>query len=64
MPWLQLIVNSRFVEAVEACSSDIREQIYRRIKAQDWVLLEMTTERRSLEEVFQQLTLSQGEQEE
>jgi ABC-2 type transport system ATP-binding protein len=45
------------------CGGDVRDRIYRHIKTQEWVLLEMTTERRSLEEVFQQLTLSPTDKE-
>jgi ABC-2 type transport system ATP-binding protein len=35
---------------------DIREQIYRKIKDTDWILLEMKRERRTLENIFQELT--------
>jgi len=37
-------------------ASDIRPEIYRRIRQTDWVLLEMIREGRSLERVFRELT--------
>jgi ABC-2 type transport system ATP-binding protein len=35
---------------------DIRDKIYRAIKAQDWILLEFTQETKSLEKIFRELT--------
>jgi ABC-2 type transport system ATP-binding protein len=35
---------------------DIREQVYRRIKEEDWVLLEFHQEMKSLERIFRELT--------
>jgi hypothetical protein len=35
---------------------DIRSEIYNRIKQQDWVLLEMTRDVKSLERIFGELT--------
>jgi len=35
---------------------DIREDIYGRIKKQDWILLEMTRDVKSLERIFGELT--------
>jgi len=35
---------------------DVREQVYRRIKEQDWVLLEFHQEMKSLERIFRELT--------
>ena len=35
---------------------DIRETVYRRIKEQDWILLEFTKEAMSLERIFRELT--------
>jgi len=35
---------------------DVREEIYRTIKREDWVLLEFTRETRSLESIFRELT--------
>jgi ABC-2 type transport system ATP-binding protein len=39
------------------CRSDLRRELYGLIKRRDWVLLELAAENRSLEDVFQQLTL-------
>ena len=44
------------VHAHLSCSNDIRAEIYRRIKQQDWILLEFTPERKSLESIFRDLT--------
>ncbi|MDR1894793.1 MAG: ABC transporter ATP-binding protein [Spirochaetales bacterium] len=40
-------------------ASDIREELYRCIRAQDWILLEFSQEKKSLETIFAELT--QGE---
>ncbi|HUV36524.1 MAG TPA: ATP-binding cassette domain-containing protein [Patescibacteria group bacterium] len=37
-------------------SEDIREQVYRKIKEQDWVLLEFSQEMKSFEKIFRELT--------
>ena len=39
---------------------DIREEIFRKTVEMGWVLLEMNQHKTNLEEVFRQLTLSQG----
>jgi len=40
------------------CQGDIREDLYRKVKEKDWVLVEFAKERQSLEETFRQLTMS------
>lgn len=42
---------------VIACDGDRRESIYRTIRAQEWILLELTRERQSLEHTFRELTV-------
>lgn len=37
-------------------AEDIREQVYRKIKEQDWVLLEFSQEMKSFEKIFRELT--------
>jgi ABC-2 type transport system ATP-binding protein len=49
--------NAIFAHAY--CSGDLREPIFRKVVERNWVLIEFMRERRSLENVFQQLTLSQ-----
>jgi ABC-2 type transport system ATP-binding protein len=44
------------------CRSDLRRTLYGVIKSQDWTLLELAAESRSLEDVFQQLTLDSPQQ--
>jgi ABC-2 type transport system ATP-binding protein len=39
-----------------ACSADAREAVYRRIKGEDWVLLELSMEGFSFEDVFREIT--------
>jgi hypothetical protein len=39
---------------------DIREEIFRKTVEKGWVILEMRQHKTNLEEVFRQLTLSQG----
>jgi ABC-2 type transport system ATP-binding protein len=38
---------------------DIREKVYRKIKEQDWVLLEFSQEMKSLEKIFRELTMEE-----
>ena len=45
------------ISFVIACDGDQRESIYREIKQHDWILLELTRERQSLEETFRELTV-------
>jgi ABC-2 type transport system ATP-binding protein len=40
------------------CDEDVRAEIYRRIKQEDWILLELLKERESLENIFRELTLT------
>jgi ABC-2 type transport system ATP-binding protein len=42
------------------CDGDVRIDIYRRIKEREWILLELTKEKKSLENIFRELTLSEG----
>ncbi len=44
------------------CDADLREELYRRIKSTDWVLVGFANERQSLEATFRELTLSDNEQ--
>ena len=37
-------------------SEDLRADIYRKIKATDWILMELSRETRSLENIFRELT--------
>ena len=39
-----------------AAADDLRAEIYRLIKKEDWILLEMVQERKSLEHIFKELT--------
>jgi hypothetical protein len=39
--------------------SDIREEIFRRVVSEGWVLLEMSRKATSLEEVFRKLTTTE-----
>ena len=41
-------------------NKDIREEIFKKVVENKWVLLEMNQHKTNLEEVFRQLTLSQG----
>ncbi len=41
------------------CLEDLRGEIYRRIKEKDWILLELQKERKSLENIFRELTLTE-----
>ena len=50
------------VSYVIACDGDLREAIYRAIKRRDWILLELTRERQSLEDTFRELTDGSEEQ--
>ncbi len=42
-----------------ACSADARESVYRRVRESDWVLLELSMEGLSFEEVFREITKSE-----
>ncbi len=45
------------VSVVAACDGDRRADIYRAVKQRNWILLELSRERQSLEDTFRQLTL-------
>ena len=38
------------------CDEETRRTLHRRIKAEDWVLLELNVERQSMEDAFRELT--------
>ena len=42
------------------CRRDVRSEIYQVVKNRDWIVLEMSSAARSLEQVFQQLTATAG----
>ena len=44
------------VKVVCKSSTDLREEIYMKVKATDWILLELTRETQTLENIFQDLT--------
>jgi ABC-2 type transport system ATP-binding protein len=46
------------------CKEDIRAEIYRRIREKQWILIELLKERKSLENIFRELTLAEGERQE
>ena len=52
------------VAVTVACDGDRRESMYREIKKRDWIILELTKERQSLEATFRELTLDSDSQEE
>lgn len=39
-----------------SCSEEARRAVYRRIKSEDWILLELNVERQSMEDAFRELT--------
>ena len=41
------------------CEGDIREAVYRRIQKEDWIMMEFLRERKSLENIFRELTISE-----
>lgn len=44
------------LKVIMTTTSDLRAEIYRLIKKEDWILLEMVQERKSLEHIFKELT--------
>ncbi len=55
---IDVSANNGLTLAAITCKTgrDIREEIYSRIKRQDWILLEMTRDVKSLERIFGELT--------
>ncbi len=41
------------------CGEDLRAEIYRKVREKDWILIELQRERKSLENIFRELTLSE-----
>ncbi len=52
--------DTKQLEITVSNDQDIREEIFRKTVEKGWVLLEMNLHKTNLEEVFRQLTLSQG----
>ncbi len=48
--------NKEILDIILTCTADIRADIYRAVKKQDWILLEMKQEKKSLEHIFRELT--------
>ena len=48
--------DDQYVRVRIHCDEETRRTIYRRIKAEDWMLLELNVERQSMEEAFRELT--------
>ena len=38
------------------CDEEARRTVYRRLKSEEWVLLELSVERQSMEDAFRELT--------
>lgn len=51
------------IEVQVFCDGDYREDLYRCIKGEDWLLVEFAHERQSLEDTFRELTLSETKEE-
>jgi hypothetical protein len=41
------------------CGEDPRAEIYRLVREKDWILIELQKERKSLENIFREVTLSE-----
>jgi len=53
---IQIIQSSDSMSIQLTCNEDIRAELYKSIRNQNWILLEMKQEKKSLEHIFRELT--------